>query len=141
MKKQVRLFVSLMLTLVMVFTISESALAATYSWTAVKIPGNSAYGKAVVSIPLYKGEMTFKLTKLEGDCSYLLAKVTSSNESLYYVDTTTKSVMLTKVNGEQSFYMGFTTLGNAENVMKLNCYVEHNADIGKLIQAAGIIYY
>lgn len=141
MKKNTKIIASIMLSIALLFTATESILAASYSWTATKTPGMTAYGETNIEMPLYKGGMTFELTYLYGDCSYLLAKVTSSNDNYYYVNTSTRSVMLTKVHGQQSFSMGFTGIGNAQSKMILKGYVEHNAATGKFVQASGIIFY
>lgn len=141
MKKSVRLVATLMAALMMVLAIGKSASAASYSWTAVKTPGTIAYGTTTITIPLYKGEMTFKLTNLYGDCSYLLARVASSNEDYYYVDNSIKSVPLTQINGEQTFYMAFTSLGEAQSNMVLIGSVEHNAGYSQFVEASGEISY
>lgn len=124
MKKSVRLIATLMVAMLMVVATGKNVSAETYTWTAVKTPGTTQHGTSEVDIPLYKGKMTFKVTSLSGDCSYLLGKVTSSNNSYYYVNTSEKSVMITEVGGEQSFYMSFTTVGNTMDVMTLICSVE-----------------
>lgn len=90
--------------------------------------------------------MTFKLTALNGDCSNLASHLVSSNASYYYIkkndsDTEGTTLQLTKVGGEQSFYMGFTTAGNQQSVMKFTCSVVHNAGINDTVSASGQIYY
>ena len=132
---------TLMLAMVMAFMMVESVSAETYPWTSVKTPGNTGCMVRDVKIPAYTGKMTFKVTTLSGNCSYLLGKVVSTYGSKYYINNSSKSVMITKVNGEQSFYMkfvGFNIL--TEQYMYLRCSVEHNASIGETVYASGIIY-
>lgn len=139
--KNTKIIASIILSLILLFTANESILATSYSWTAVKTPGITAYGETNITIPLYKGQMMCQITELYGDCSYLLAKVTSSNDDYYYVNTSTRSIMFTRENTEQTFYMGFTDEGNKETYMILKGYVEHNAEVYKFVQASGIITF
>lgn len=139
MKKLLKTLTSLVMAVAILVSTMEVASAATFTWTATKNPGTSI-GVDTVEIPLYKGTMTFKVTNLTGSCSYLLGKCVS-NSSLYYINNTAKSVMITKVNGTQTFSMKFTTAGLKEDYMYLKCTVEHNASIGELVSASGKIYY
>ena len=137
MNKNVRRIATLIMTIVMVVALNKNVFAETYTWNATKIPGVQI-GEDLKEIPHYKGKMTFKVTGLHGNCSYLLAKCVSYNNSRYYINNTSRSVMITRVNGEQSFYVKFNY---NDDYMYLICSVEHNASIGELVSASGIIYY
>lgn len=140
MKKSIKYIVTLVLTMIMIVGTMKSTFAETFNWIAVKTPGNTG-ASDLVDIPLYKGKMTFKVTGLSGNCSYLLGKCTTSSNYYYYINNASKSVMISKVNGEQSFYMAFDHDGDRKQIMTLVCSVEHNASVGDLVSARGIIYY
>lgn len=137
--RKYRNFIALILTIVIAFGNMGNVFAATYSWGATKTPGQTIATDSV-QIPIYKGKMTFKVTKLTGSCSYLLGKCTTKSDK-YYINTSTKSVMITEVGGEQSFYMAFVNGGDSGQYMNLVCSVEHNAGVGDLVGAYGTIYY
>ena len=139
MKKSFKKFLSILLTLGLLISCTTSVNAATYSWSASKTPGMTK-GSTAVHIPVYKGKMTFMVTKLSGDCSYLLGKCMSIDKD-YYINNSEKSVMVTKVGGAQSFYMRFLNGNELENYFYLVCSVENNADIGDIASAVGVIYY
>ena len=140
MKKSVKIITSLVLAMVMIMSTVEMASAATsYSWTATKNPGTQE-GATTVKMPLYKGTLVFKVTSLTGSCSYLLGKCTTRNYDLYYINNSARNVMITKVNGTQSFKMAFTDEGLKENNMYLKCSVEHNALYSDYVSASGTIY-
>ncbi|MBP3339092.1 MAG: hypothetical protein J6L69_06790 [Lachnospiraceae bacterium] len=140
MNKIVKNIIALMMVLVVVSTMSQSVSAETFYWSATKTPGmTSDYD--TVKIALYKGTMTFKVTDLNGSCSYLVGQCESLHSNLYYINNTAKNVKISVENGTQTFIMAFSSAGEKEDYMYLKCSVEHNASVGQLAAAAGIIYF
>lgn len=140
MKKSIKIMLVLMLSVMMITTITENASAATINWSVVKTPGMQT-ASCSVKMPVYKGQMTYKVTGLSGNCSYLLGKCVSANGNYCYINNSTKSVMITKINGQQSFYMKFINGGDSNEYMYFICSVEHNAGIGDLVVGSGTISY
>lgn len=139
MRKSLKNLLSIVLTLGLLISCATNVNAETFSWSASKTPGTTK-GSTAVQIPIYKGKMTFMVTKLSGDCSYLLGKCVSINKN-YYINNSEKSVMITKVGGAQSFYMRFLNGSELAKYFYLVCSVEHNAYIGDTVSAVGVIYY
>lgn len=140
MNKITKKIISLMMAVVMLGAIPQSVSAATYYWSATKTPGiTSDYD--TVKIPLYKGTMTFKVTDLNGSCSYLVGQCESLYSSLYYINNSAKNVKISVENGTQTFSMTFTNSGLNQTYMSLKCSVEHNASVGEFAAASGTIYY
>ena len=123
--KVFRKVVTLVVTMVMAFTMVESASAAEFPWTATKVPGNTGAGVAYKDVPLCKGEMGLRLDATSGGCSYLVAGIVSYESDLYWINNSNKNVKLTEIGGEQKFYMAFSTAGYAEDYMTYKCTVEH----------------
>lgn len=117
----------------------EGVLAATYNWDVIKTPGHSNTVSDTVKMPLFKGQITYKVTSLSGNCSYLVAKVTATKSGYYNINTSSKSVMITKVGGQQAFTMYYTDKGSKEEFVYFNCTIEHNASIGELVCGAGTL--
>ena len=85
--------------------------------------------------------MFFKATVLSGNCSYLAAKAVSTYPQKYYINNSARSVLISRVNGEQMFTMRFINFDiTLESDMYVTCTVEHNASIGETVYAKGIIY-
>lgn len=140
MSKNLKMIATLMIAIIMVAATKESASAATYNWGVAKTPGYQT-GMSTKEIPLYKGEMTFKVTNFVGNCSYLVARCSSANGNYYYIDNTSKSVSISKLNGQQSFHMKFINDGDDFDYMNLAFYIDNNAGIGETVSANGIIFY
>lgn len=141
MKKNIRMIAALVIAMIMIMTTVESASAATFSWSSTKTPGYTSATSTLIKMPLYKGKITFKVTSLSGNCSCLLGQVVSAKPNYCYVNTSSKSVMITKVGGEQAFNMGFTYVGLMQEYMYLSCSVVQNASIGELVYGSGTLSY
>lgn len=139
MRKSLKNLLSIVLTLGLLISCTTRVNAATHPWSASKTPGVTT-GSTMVEIPVYKGKMTFMVTKLSGNCSYLLGKCVSINNN-YYINNSAKCVMITKVGGAQSFYMKFLNGSADADIFYLRCSVEHNAYIGDIVSAVGVIYF
>ena len=141
MKKSIRIIAMLMAVMMMTIITVENVSAETFSWNSVKSPGSTDAGTDIIKMPLYKGQITFTVTNLNGNCTCLIARTDSTKENYYYVNNSLKSVMLTEVGGEAVFTMKFTTSGLKQEYMYLNCYVVQDASIGELVYGSGTLYY
>ena len=140
MKKRFKFMATLMMVIMMMFVVTENVSAATYPWSVTKFPGVTSASDSV-QMPLYKGQITYKVTELSGDCSYLAGKCASTTDTYCYINNTNRCVLISKVNGSQSFYMAFTAQGLAREYMYFSCSIEHNAGIGELLTAQGTLTY
>lgn len=139
-KERRRIVAILMFMLTVVMSSQKSVWAASYPWNVTKNPGTErAYTS--VGMPLYKGEITYTVTLLSGNCSYLLGKCESAKENYYYVDNSNQCVMVTEVGGEDSFYMKFINGGESLSHMFFHCSVEHNAEIDERVSGMGTLSY
>lgn len=132
---------TLVLAMMMTFVIAQSVSAETYDWSAVKNPGSSSSSSNSVRLYVTTEELFFKATLLSGNCSYLAGKGVSTYPQKYYINNSARSVLISRVNGEQMFTMRFTNFDiTKESYMYVTCTVEHNASIGETVYAKGIIY-
>lgn len=141
MKKIMGICMSVVIAFIMVLSICVNANAATFDWNSTKTPGTTTSSTDKVKIPLYKGTLTFKVNTMNGNCSYLAAKCQSYYENKYYINNTSKSILISLVGGTQSFSMKFVNGGDSEEYMYLACSIQHNAQIADLLTASGIIFY
>lgn len=140
MKKRVKLMATLMMVIMMMFVVTENVSAATHSWSVTKTPGVTSASDSV-QIPLYKGQITYTVTKLSGTCSYLAGKCATPSDRYCYINTTDHCVLISKVNGSQSFYMAFTEAGLEREYMYFSCSIAHNAGATQLLMAEGTLSY
>lgn len=139
-KKSRRLVALLMFVLLLATSSQRGVEAKTYYWNVSKNPGTqTAY--TTVGMPLYKGEITYQVTMLSGNCSYLLGKCESAEENYYYIDNSNQCVMVTAIGGEDSFYLEFINGGDSFDYMYFRCSVEHNAGIADVISGMGTLSY
>ncbi len=142
MKKNVNRIMSMILVvMVMIVATKQNILAATYAWSSVKNPGTTGSTITDITMPLYKGKITFKVNDLSGNCSCLYAQVASRYEMYGYINTSSKDVKITLEGGEQGFYMLFTESGLRQDDMFFRCSMVHNASIGELVTASGVLSY
>ncbi len=140
--KAIKKIGTLVLVMVMSFVMVQTASAATYEWASIKNPGNAGCVASIVEMPVYAGAITFKTTVLNGNCSYLAGKAEATYPTKYYINNSSRSVLISTVNGEQSFTMKFINFDISEDSnMYLSCTVVHNANIGDTVYARGIIYH
>ena len=142
MKKSVKIIASLLLAVMMIIGSQERTLAYSTVWAAVKVPGTGGTSAdTIMNIPLTKGKITFKVTELTGNCSYLIGQCVSTYTNYGYINNSNRSVSVSTVNGEDYFYMSFTTAGAAQDYMYLTCSAKHNASSSELVKVTGTLSY
>ena len=141
MKKTIRIMALLVMAMIMSITTKASALTATYYWDVAKNPGSSTADVDIIKIPSYTGTLTYTVSTMNGDCTCLIAKAESANNSKYYINNLSRNIMLTVVGAKQNFTMIFTEAGKDEPIMQISCTIIQNADISKLVYGSGTIYY
>ena len=140
--KALKKIATLVLTMVMVLMMVESAVAKEYSWSSTKSPGNDAAVAHDVRMDVYTGDITFKVNRLSGNCSYQIAVASSAYPNQYYINNSQRCVKISRVNGEDNFKVKFTNFDiSSESYMYIRCTMEHNASIGETLTASGILYH
>lgn len=143
MKKNVKMIVALALAVIMVMASQESFLANDQDWN---ISTTSSVNQTTeIVIPYYEGDITYKLTSLSGNCTYLVAECqpNAMYAAYYWMNNTAGCIRLTKP-AEETFRMGFSSLGKSKRPdVSFIMYIDHNASAASNISlsAKGKICY